>query len=778
MTDHAFGPADGAADPGPSGRDPLEARELAVDYGDAQTDGTGIPAGLESGTVAGAIERVTYHNPETGFCVLRVQARGHRGLVTVVGNAPAVAAGEAVEAAGAWVNDRAYGVQFRAETLATAAPTSLDGLEKYLGSGLVHGIGPVFARKLVDLFGEELLTVIEREPERLRGVEGVGPWRARQITSAFAEQRVLRDIALFLHRYGVDGARVVRIHKCYGPHAVALIRDNPYRLVRDIRGFGFEAADRLALGLGVGRTAPLRIEAGITASLVEAMNEGHCGLPLDVVRSDAARLLGVGTDLVDAALARADEAGEVVIDEVEGRRCLFLAGLHGAERALARRLARMALEPVEAEPVGTEAAIDRAEAAMGVTLAEGQREALRLALATKLIVITGGPGVGKTTLVRGILHALAERGATVALCAPTGRAAKRLAESTGMEARTIHRLLEVDGFDQSFRRGPTRPLDCDWLVVDETSMVDLRLMHALVRALPEGAGLVLVGDVDQLPSIGAGQVLADVIGSGAVPVVRLTEVFRQAAASRIVASAHRINRGEVPDLEPVADSDFYFVEADDAEEGVHKLVTLVRERIPKRFGLDPVRDIQVLAPMNRGGLGVRSLNLTLQAALNPARETRVQRFGWTYSPGDRIMQVQNDYEREVYNGDVGQVLRLDPEAETLTALFDGREVSYGFGELDALVLAYATTIHKAQGSEYPAVVVPLTLDHAPMLRRNLLYTGVTRGSRLVVLLGQRAALQRAVREDGGGRRWSRLREALQEADAAQRAWAALKRKGA
>jgi exodeoxyribonuclease V alpha subunit len=415
---------------------------------------------------------------------------------------------------------------------------------------------------------------------------------------------------------------------------------------------------------------------------------------------------------------------------------------------------------------------------MGVKLAEGQREALRLALASKVLVITGGPGVGKTTLVRGLLHALQEREITVALCAPTGRAAKRLSESTGLEARTIHRLLEVDGFDNAFRRGPTRPLDCDLLVVDEVSMVDLRLMHALVRALPERAGLVLVGDVDQLPSIGPGQVLADVIASGAVPVVRLTEVFRQAAESRIVASAHRINRGETPDLEPVPDSDFYFVEAGDPEEGAHKLVTLVRERIPKRFGLDAVRDIQVLAPMNRGGLGVRSLNVTLQDALNPPGELRVQRFGSTFAPGDRVMQIQNNYEREVYNGDVGQVAAIDPEAETLTVAFEGREVAYTFGELDELVLAYATTIHKAQGSEYPAVVIPLSLDHAPMLRRNLLYTGVTRGQRLVVLLGQREALQRAIRDEGGRRRWSRLREALTEADEAARAWAALKRKSA
>jgi exodeoxyribonuclease V alpha subunit len=508
------------------------------------------------------------------------------------------------------------------------------------------------------------------------------------------------------------------------------------------------------------------------------MNDGHCGLPLDEGRREAARLLDAPSDLVEAALAAADASGEVVIDEVEGRRCLFLNGLHGAERAIAKRLTQMAADASAPDPLAAEAAIDRAEAAMGVTLAEGQREALRLALASKVLVITGGPGVGKTTLVRGLLHALQEREITVALCAPTGRAAKRLSESTGLEARTIHRLLEVDGFDNAFRRGPTRPLDCDLLVVDEVSMVDLRLMHALVRALPERAGLVLVGDVDQLPSIGPGQVLADIIASQAVPVVRLTEVFRQAAESRIVASAHRINRGETPDLDPVPDSDFYFVEAGDPEEGAHKLVTLVRERIPKRFGLDPVRDIQVLAPMNRGGLGVRSLNVTLQDALNPPGETRVQRFGSTYAPGDRVMQIQNNYEREVYNGDVGQVAGIDPEAETMTVAFEGREVVYAFGELDELVLAYATTIHKAQGSEYPAVVIPLTMDHALMLRRNLLYTAVTRGQRLVVLLGQREALQRAIRDEGSRRRWSRLREALTEADEAARSWAALRRKSA
>jgi exodeoxyribonuclease V alpha subunit len=450
----------------------------------------------------------------------------------------------------------------------------------------------------------------------------------------------------------------------------------------------------------------------------------------------------------------------VIADTLDGQRCVFLAALYRAEQTIAGRLHVLAAGRPPWPEIDADKAIPWVAARTGLTLAESQQAAVRLALRSKVLVITGGPGVGKTTLVNSILRVLRAKGVEVALCAPTGRAAKRLSESTGLEGLTIHRLLETDPKTGGFKRGEEHPLDCDLLVVDEASMVDVPLMRSLLKALPDQAALLVVGDVDQLPSVGPGQVLADVIASGAVPVVRLTEVFRQAAQSRVIVNAHRINRGLMPELKAVADSDFFFVDAAEPEEGVRRLLSVVRDRIPARFGLDPVRDVQVLCPMNRGGLGARALNLELQQALNPPGELRVERFGWTFCPGDKVMQVVNDYDREVFNGDLGVITGLDAEESELTVSFDGRPVTYGFGELDELVLAYATTIHKAQGSEYPAVVIPLTTQHYAMLARNLLYTGVTRGKRLVVLVGQRRALAIAVKNQGGRRRWSKLREWL------------------
>jgi exodeoxyribonuclease V alpha subunit len=511
----------------------------------------------------------------------------------------------------------------------------------------------------------------------------------------------------------------------------------------------------------------VRVRAGVSFALGEAMEEGHCGLPEGELTPLVGGLLEVEEDLVRAALALELEAGDVVADTLDGARCIFLAGLHRAEREIAERLRRLASGAPPWPEIDADRAIPWVEERTGLTLAESQREAVRLALLSKVLVITGGPGVGKTTLVNSILKIIAAKGAVLALCAPTGRAAKRLADSTGREASTVHRLLEADPKEGGFKRNDTHPLECDLLVVDETSMVDVPLMRALLRALPEGAALLLVGDVDQLPSVGPGQVLADVIASGALPVVRLTEVFRQAAGSRIVTNAHLINRGRMPELRAGKEetSDFYFVEANEPEEGVAKLLAVVRERIPRRFGLDPVRDVQVLCPMNRGGLGARSLNIELQRALNPPGETRVERFGWTFCPGDKVMQVVNDHERGVYNGDLGIVRRIDAEDGELVVDFEGREVAYGFGELDELVLAYATTVHKSQGSEYPAVVVPITTQHYPMLQRNLVYTAVTRGKRLVVMVGQRRALSIAVRGQQSRRRWSKLREWLARAAA-------------
>jgi exodeoxyribonuclease V alpha subunit len=710
--------------------------------------------------LAGIVERVTFHNADSGFCVLRVKARGQRDLVTVVGHAAAIQAGEFVQASGRWVNDRTHGLQFRADFLKATAPTTTEGIERYLGSGMIRGIGPAYARKLVGSFGDTVFEVIEQAPGRLREVPGIGPVRARRIVDGWAEQKVIREIMLFLHSHGVGTARAVRIYRTYGAEAVRVISENPYRLARDITGIGFRTADRIAERVGIARTAPVRVEAGIGYALAEAMGEGHCGLPAEELMQLARELLEVPPELVAAALQSELAAGAVVADTVEGHDCIFLAGLLRAEQAIAARLQALSAGRPPWGAIDLDKALPWVEARTGLALAASQAAALRLAVSSKITVLTGGPGVGKTTLVRAILAILVAKGVKLALAAPTGRAAKRLSESTGMAASTIHRLLEADPSQGGFRRGADNPLECELLVVDEASMIDVLLMRALLSALPDRAALLLVGDVDQLPSVGPGQVLADLIGSGALPVVRLTEIFRQAAASRIVVNAHRINEGRMPELERDPDSDFHFVAADGPEDGVRKVLALVAERIPRRFGLDPVRDIQVLTPMNRGALGARALNASLQQRLNPPGEARVERFGWVFAPGDKVMQVENDYDKDVYNGDLGVIRALSPEESELTVAFDERDVVYGYDELDQLALAYAVTIHKSQGSEYPAVVIPLSTQHYTMLRRDLVYTAVTRGRKLVVIVGETKALGIAVRGRRGTRRWSKLRELL------------------
>ena len=711
--------------------------------------------------LAGLVERVTFHNPENGFCVLRTRARGHRDLVTVVGHAAMVAPGEWITASGEWVNDRTHGQQFKARFIRTAEPSSVEGIEKYLGSGMIRGIGPVYARKLVRAFGEKVFDVIEAEPERLREVTGIGKVRAKRITDAWAEQKVVREIMVFLHSHGVGTARAVRIFRTYGADAVEVMTENPYRLARDIRGIGFVTADAIAMKLGIEKTAMVRVRAGIGYALTEAMDEGHCGLPEEELGPLAAKLLEVPGELIRAALDLELAEGTVVADTVGEIPCIFLGG-PAPGRTRDRRASsgdRGRQSPMARHRPGQGPALgggqDRARPGAG------QADAVRAALSSKVSVITGGPGVGKTTIVNSILRILSAKDVDILLCAPTGRAAKRMSEATGLEAKTIHRLLEVDPRNGGFRRDGENPLDCNLLVIDETSMVDVMLMRALLAAVPDEAALLIVGDVDQLPSVGPGQVLADIIASGAVPVVRLTEVFRQAAQSRIVTTAHGINRGAIPDLSrPERDSDFYFVPAEDPETAADRIVELVKTRIPQRFGFDAMQDIQVLCPMNRGGAGARSLNIELQAALNPAGERKVERFGWTFAPGDKVMQIENDYDKEVYNGDIGLVADVDPEAGELTARFEGRDLLYGFGELDTLVPAYAATVHKSQGSEYPAVVIPVLTQHYAMLRRNLLYTGVTRGKRLVVLVGQKKAVAIAVRNASGRRRWSKLDEWL------------------
>jgi len=716
----------------------------------------------EGEPLAGLVERVTFHNPDNGFCVLRVKVKGHHELVTLLGAAPSVAAGEYIQASGVWETHREHGRQFRATYLRVTPPTSVEGMEKYLGSGLIKGIGPIFAQRLVAAFNDTVFEVIEHAPHRLSEVAGIGPKRAACITASWSDQRVIRDIMAFLQGHGVSTSRAVRIYKVYGADAIPVVSANPYCLARDIVGIGFKSADLIAERLGVAKTAMVRAQAGIEYALMEAVADGHCGLPEDELLTRAEQLLEIPRPTLAEAVSREVADGLVVADAIDGRRCFFLAHLWRAERMIGQRLLALSCEPPPWSTIDAEGAITWVEKQLGVTLAASQRAAVGLALRNKVLVITGGPGVGKTTLVNAILKILGTRSVSVALCAPTGRAAKRLAESTGLSAKTIHRLLEADPRRGGFKRGERNPLECQLLVVDEASMIDVPLMAALLKGLAPGVGLILVGDVDQLPSVGPGRILADIIDSGVMPVARLTEVFRQAAQSRIVINAHRINRGQMPELDNARDeTDFYFVEAADSDEAVRKVLEIVCNRIPQRFGLDPVRDVQVLCPMNRGNLGTRMLNLELQTALNgDESQPAVARFGWSYRVGDKVMQTANDYDKDVFNGDIGFIRTVDPEAQEVVIDFDDRLVTYDFGELDEVSPAYAATIHKAQGSEYPAVVIPLATQHYLMLRRNLVYTGITRARQLVVLVGQRRALSIAVKDSRAQTRWSKLEQWL------------------
>ena len=567
---------------------------------------------------------------------------------------------------------------------------------------------------------------------------------------------------LFLHSHGVSTSRAVRIFKTYGKQAIEKVRENPYTLAKDIYGIGFATADQIAQRIGIPRDSVNRARAGIDHVLLEATSDGHCALPLPNLKAAAVKLLEIPEAAVEQALSQMLAGGSLLREEIDGEPLIFLPHLRKAEEVIAARIKRLVQAPTVYPPIDFDKAVAWCEGRTGKTLAPSQREALQTVLASRVVILTGGPGVGKTTLVNSILMILRTKGVKCLLCAPTGRAAKRLAETTGLEAKTIHRLLEIDPRTGRFTRNESNPLACGLLVVDETSMVDVPLMHSLVRAVPNSAGLILVGDVDQLPSVGPGTVLRDLIESGVVPVVRLTEVFRQAADSRIITNAHRIRRGQMPELRGDPSSDFHFVERDDPEKIAATLVKLVQARIPERFGLDPIRDVQVLCPMNRGSLGVRELNTVLQRALNPTRPDQpvVERFGWRFQIGDKVIQTENDYDKDVFNGDVGMIERIDPVEQEVAVRFDERLVKYDFGELDEIALAYAITIHKSQGSEFPAVVIPLATQHYMLLQRNLIYTGVTRGKRLLVLIGQRKALGIAVRNDRPQRRYSGLLTSL------------------
>ena len=710
-------------------------------------------------SLSGLIERVTFFNDENGFAVLQVKVKGHRDQVTVVGSLPSVCAGEWVTAQGRWIQDREFGLQFKADMLSSSAPTTREGIEKYLGSGMVKGIGPVYARKLVHRFGEQIFDVIENQSARLEELDGIGPKRRKLIKDAWAEQKVIRQIMVFLHSNGVSTGRAVRIYKTYGDDAIEKVQSDPYRLARDIPGIGFKTADQIAQKIGIPLDSLIRACAGLSHVLIEATGDGHCALPMERLKHEAGELLMVDDRIVTEALERTLAGKDLVKETIDGQELVFLPHLKRAEEIVAARIMNLSGSPSMFPAIDFGKALVWCQEKTGKELAPSQREALKLALSSRALVITGGPGVGKTTLVNAILLILRAKKVSCLLCAPTGRAAKRLSEATSAPARTIHRLLEAQPGRGSFARNEVHPLDCDLLVVDETSMVDITLMAHLLLALPPKASLLLVGDIDQLPSVGPGMVLRHIIESKVVPVVRLTEVFRQAAHSRIITNAHRINEGRMPEF-PVKseESDFFFIDREEPDQIAATLVEMVKTRIPARFKLDSIRDVQVLCPMNRGSLGIRELNVRLQNELNPVRadEPVVEKFGWQFRIRDKVIQTENDYDKDIFNGDIGQILKIDSVEREVTIRFDPREVVYDFGELDEISLAYAITIHKSQGSEFPAIVTPLATQQYLLLQRNLIYTGITRGKKLVVLIGQKKALAMAIKNNTTEKRFSGL----------------------
>ena len=727
------------------------------------------------------VERITYQNPETGYSVIRCRARGYSDLVTVVGLMPETHVGAVLSLEGAWKVDPKYGRQFTAEKFEETLPATVFGIEKYLGSGLIKGIGPKFAKKIVQQFGKDTLDIIEENPDSLIEVPGIGRLRVERIKESWAEQKEIKNIMLFLQSHDVSTAHATKIYKTYGNQSIEIVKENPYRLADDIWGIGFRTADIIAGKMGFGEERFARLRSGIMYALNQLADEGHCYGTREQVLTAAGELLKVDEALlvmtldemmrqrdviVEKAKVPVDETADDVshgpVDEMaetQMEEAIYLQPFFFSEMGTAKRLDAV-LHGMRSFRIQPEGLLERIGKKTGMQYDDIQQQAILAAVRNKVLVLTGGPGTGKTTTTLGIIAAYREAGARIILAAPTGRAAKRLSETTGMEAKTIHRLLEVKP-PNGYQRNEENPLEGDVLIVDECSMIDIVLMYNLLKAVPDDMTLILVGDVDQLPSVGAGNVLSDIIASGCIPVVKLERVFRQAQGSRIIMNAHRINKGQAIDIRGGRNADFFFAAQETPEEAADLIVKYVAENLPRYYHADPIRDIQVLTPMQRGLVGAVNLNQRLQDTLNRTR-IFLRRGGTEYRIHDKVMQIRNDYNKEVYNGDIGFISSVDMDERELTVNFEGRDVTYDATELDELVLAYACTIHKSQGSEYPIVVMPFMMTHYIMLQRNLLYTGVTRAKKILVLVGEKKAVSTAINNNKAVGRNTRLKERIRK----------------
>lgn len=714
-------------------------------------------------TLTGYIERITYQNDENGYTVLQLKCRGAQDLICTVGKLPSVSVGETLACQGTWKNHPSYGRQFEVDSFKVQAPADIIGITKYLGSGLIKGIGPVYAKKIVETFGLDTLKIIEDTPERLREVKGLGEKRSSLIIGCWSEQKVVRDVMIFLQGHGVSPAYAQKIFKVYGASCITIVQKNPYQLARDIFGIGFKTADLIASKLGILKDAAIRIESGIEFSLKSLSEDGHVCYPEEDFLPVAREILEVSEDMVKDRLSELQKGNRIerfpLIISGENKPHLWFKPLFNAEVGIAQELEAIKKSPSNLRSINTEKALVWVQEKLKIELAKSQADAVTDSLTTKLLIITGGPGTGKSTITNAILKISEQLTGNILLAAPTGRAAKRMSEITGRTAKTIHSLLEMDFKSGGFKRKKDNPLVCDLIIIDESSMIDTQLMFSLLKAIPRTARVIFVGDINQLPSVGPGNVLLDMIRSLQIPVVTLTEIFRQAQGSQIIVNAHKINQGQFPDIHNNQESDFFFVEAEEPEDVLRHIVKLVAQKIPAKYGYHSINEIQVLSPMKRGVVGTENLNLVLQEHLNPQTDS-IFKAGRKYQIKDKVMQIRNNYQKEVFNGDVGQITAIDQDDQTVLVDFEGREILYEFSELDEVVLAYAVSIHKYQGSECPCVVIPVHTTHFKLLHRNLLYTGVTRGKRLVILVGTKKAIFMAVRNDEIKQRHTGLKQAL------------------